>query len=1217
MDSEVQEKHRGLTFRYNNCQKKRSATALLAGSADSNKDFILLTEPYLGKRTNALFTKPWTINHSGPDSRAVIVSPPGVSSIKLSQFSRPDAAFNMVETSRHKFILGCAYFHDGIMDSDIWSPLLRDLSHLNKHILIMADTNAHSVLWGYRQSDAKAKKFEEVLTAEGFMVITSDYFASFRNSRGHESCIDVAFATPEMASLVSGRKTVTTTSLSDHTIWEILMQDVLPSQPQKRFKFKKANWDKIGEILKRDLMKITVPSEECDPSELDSYVDTFTNIIKAIMVKHIPRSKSHAMARWWTPELTSLMNSPQDKEQFENAIQNAKIDHWNNFDETSSSLGDAHLRRRLASLGPHVPRIATVEKEDGMFTTSNTETAEYLLDLWFRFPKNDPNKALFADYYEKTLVLLEKKVVEDYERITEEEILSTINDLRSGTAPGHDEIPVIVVKELACILSPHLAAIFNTSLNINHTPRIWKTGKVVLIPKQSGGYRPITLLPVFVKILERLVLRRLELLEVKEAWLEPEQFGFRPGHSCSHALLNYSTVAGAYLKHKTPHCFIHLDIKGAFDNVWTPVLLNRLAEINCPVYLQRWIADYMAHRRQFISVDGKRVVCNVQKSTPQGGSLSPLFWNMVINPLLQLVKPSVDFVQAYADDLVFSVTAGTWEEAGLKANGILDKIHKWMSQSRLSVNPTKSSVVLYTAGRSPPHIDIRLGSDSISIASQIKYLGVIFTRNLSWKAHVDYICGKAMKVLHHFSAIVRRNWGIAPRFIADLYKAAIEPIITHGAVAWCNATAVKARMKPLKRIQRLAARMAACVGNHVHLLDILNMVGFLPIDLRLQELAHVVWIKATNTQENPCLVAKERLRQHNTTNHFSALQQLQLWDRGLDLTTDMVQSESSKIKCKLKKPTPEVLTACLDTLSLAESRIGTCYYTDGSKSEEGTGAAFIKIVDGVDSESWTVPLHASTSVYYAELVAIEAALIDAQHSGTGFVRIYTDSLSALTTLSKPNTNIWIERIRMRLLRMSSSMDIKICWVRGHSGIYGNEVADQLAKQAALLRPVLPAMPLPFSEVKSRIKKQANQDWNEIWRLRRTSWAYNWLPNCSRSFSCPPMSNKLTNVFCSFVCGTSPLRGKLFQWKIVSSPDCHYHPGFRETPKHFLLDCDHHNDTRNKISTHIRVKTGTGDLTYKAIIENPTCVKILSEDLYDHLEEMRAFNNRLLVNNNGS
>ena len=250
-----------------------------------------------------------------------------------------------------------------------------------------------------------------------------------------------------------------------------------------------------------------------------------------------------------------------DNDELENAILKAKEDSWKQFIEANSSLGDAHLRRRLASLSPYIPPMATIAREDGSFTTNSQDTAEHLLTQWFRFPKDDPYKDKFAGYYEKTLLKIEDLPIEQYEEITEDEVLNIINELKSGTAPGHDGIPVILVKELGGILAPYLAAIFNASLDTNHTPRIWKTGRVVPIPKPAGGYRPITLLPVFVKILERLVLRRLQLLEVKDHWMEPEQFGFRPGHSTSHSLLNYTTVAGDYLKNKTPHCIVHLDIK--------------------------------------------------------------------------------------------------------------------------------------------------------------------------------------------------------------------------------------------------------------------------------------------------------------------------------------------------------------------------------------------------------------------------------------------------------------------------------------------------------------------------------------------------------------------------------------------------------------------------------------------------------------------------------
>ena len=1199
-----------IKFRYNNCQKKFSATSLLAGSANHETDFILITEPHLGRRCNAGFDRKWMVNHSGPASRAVIASKRDRST-KLSQFSSADAAFNHVKIQGDSFILGCVYFENGRMEADRWSYLLKELQTIDENVLLFADSNAHSSLWGYETSDSKGQIMEEVFSEAGLVVITPDYATTFKNSRGHESCIDVAIASPSMMYKLSKRIIDNKISLSDHTIWEIhYCKNNIASTPEA-YKFKSANWEIIRKTLDQKLHKINTAWDNVGSTELDRYTDQFTSIIQEVIRKCIPKAKSSKQAMWWSPELTSEWNKPQnDQTVLEEAILKAKSDHWKQFIEANSSLGDAHLRRKLVSLGPHCSAQATVEKEDGSFTASSEETASYLLHQWFRFPAVDPTKQRFLGFYRQVLSKLESEAVERIEPFAIKEVLEVIASLRTDTCPGHDEIPTIFIQQTAEVLAPYLCDIFNISLGINHTSRIWKTGRVVLIPKASGGFRPITLLPVFIKVLEKLILHRLQVLDLTEHWIAAEQFAFRPGRSTNHALLNYATVAADYIKEKTPNCVVHLDIKGAFDNVWAPILLKRLEELRCPVYLRRWIADYLEHRRQFIRLEEGDVTINVQKSTPQGGSLSPFFWNIIIDPLLSLLKIKADTAQAYADDIVFSVTAESWTEVQRKTNQILEYVKHWTSEQRLVINPSKSSVIVYSACHRSPTVSVNYDKEELMQKSKIKYLGVIFQQSLSWHHHIAYIAGKASKALNYLSAIVKRNWGIQANFVASLYKAAVEPIITYGAVAWCNATISKARMKPLQRVQRLAARMAGCVGNQVCNEDLLNLVGFLPIDLRIQELAHVAWTKACYSEDNPCRITK--YRENNSIPHFSSSQQLRVWDEVMKFSPNSIQLETSALKCKLMMNSPENLIKVNSPTHNQNHSAGVAYYTDGSKTLENTGAAYVKMIDGKEVESWSTSLDPSYSVYRAELCAIEAVLIDMEQSSHEAVKIYSDSQSALAALAKPSTEKWKEAIRSRLIGLGRKLDLQLLWVRGHAGIEGNESADGLAKIISYARPTTLPVPMSLAQVKSSIKFHVNDVWKERWRSRQMSWAYKWMPSCNRRMVCPPMENSLTNRFNSFVCNTLPLRSKLHQWSIISSPDCHFHPGFRETPRHVLFECSHHQVMRDNIVSCIRASSGESEFSCQAIVNNPMCVKILAEALSDHMDAMRPLNNSILV-----
>ena len=166
----------------------------------------------------------------------------------------------------------------------------------------------------------------------------------------------------------------------------------------------------------------------------------------------------------------------------------------------------------------------------------------------------------------------------------------------------------------------------------------------------------------------------------------------------------------------------------------------------------------------------------------------------------------------------------------------------------------------------------------------------------------------------------------------------------------------------------------------------------------------------------------------------------------------------------------------------------------------------------------------------------------------------------------------------------------------------------LAKSAAKHKP---GMPMSHSEAKGLIKDYVNQDWSRLWTMRRTSWAYNWLPHCSRKYKCPPMNNRCTNAFNSLICNTVPLRHKLCQWGIISTPDCIYHPGFRETCRHFLFDCSHHNEMRSNLKSLILTATGNGDFTFYNIMNIPECALAVAEVIVDHLDASKASNNRVL------
>jgi hypothetical protein len=128
------------------------------------------------------------------------------------------------------------------------------------------------------------------------------------------------------------------------------------------------------------------------------------------------------------------------------------------------------------------------------------------------------------------------------ETVTEFELTSLINTLKYNKSCGDDGIGPRLVKENAVLLCAPRVYLFNLSLLNGIVPDELKVAKVIPLYKKGdvcsmSNYRPISLLSVFNKLLEKIVYKRVYNFLDKNKVLYKYQFGFRKNHSTSLALL--------------------------------------------------------------------------------------------------------------------------------------------------------------------------------------------------------------------------------------------------------------------------------------------------------------------------------------------------------------------------------------------------------------------------------------------------------------------------------------------------------------------------------------------------------------------------------------------------------------------------------------------------------------------------------------------------------
>jgi len=350
----------------------------------------------------------------------------------------------------------------------------------------------------------------------------------------------------------------------------------------------------------------------------------------------------------------------------------------------------------------------------------------------------------YKEYMKTVPKVTTKLVITKFKR---EEVFKALQNLKPTRGPDGYGIPPLFLKEMRLQLVQPLTCLFNKCLQISTWPQDLKLSRVVPIPKSKEAvnvenFRPISLVCSISKVFERLVHNKIEQHLLHNNVLAKHQYGFRHGHSTAQAISKMVSEICTNKANGKKVAVSLLDISKAFDTIDCEILLGKLEHYGIDDSTRLLIASYLTDRNQFVDVAGN---CSdsiplTGHGVPQGSILGPLLFLIYLNDLNFSNRDREQIIITFADDTALVVADRS--EAGLrkKLTASLNEMVEWFTSNKLTVNETKTKLLLFGKTRNFGHID--MNNTRLLPTNKAKYLGVTIDNKLNFHDHTAGVLAK-------------------------------------------------------------------------------------------------------------------------------------------------------------------------------------------------------------------------------------------------------------------------------------------------------------------------------------------------------------------------------------------------------------------------------------------------------------------------------------------
>ena len=388
---------------------------------------------------------------------------------------------------------------------------------------------------------------------------------------------------------------------------------------------------------------------------------------------------------------------------------------------------------------------------------------------------------------------------------TPEDVDGVLSHLDVNSAMGPDGLHPHLLKACASQLAYPLHIIFQLSVTEGVLPSLWKLSYVVPIFKKGSrldalNYRPVSLLSVPSKCLERFVFRELHNFLSENSILTDEQFGFRPGRSTEdQLLLTYDFISRLWDDGHIVDLILY-DFSKAFDMVSHAVLLQKLRCIGLRGTILTWLQEFLTGRTMQVLVKGTlSSPKDVRSGVPQGSILGPVLFLIYINHLAVQLECQY---KIFADDLKMYMCVSKSDIDIPRFQSDINLLHATATSWGLSMNFKKCAAMRFQRRfHAPLRPDYFLKDELLPWTHSHTDLGVTVDDNLRFHEQARVAARKAGGVAHNFlKATLCRD----PDFMIHVLRTHIRPVLEYASVVWN--TGYIEDVRRLEAVQRLWTR---------------------------------------------------------------------------------------------------------------------------------------------------------------------------------------------------------------------------------------------------------------------------------------------------------------------------------------------------------------------------------------------------------------------------